>query len=233
MLTTRNYIGDEVRLASIPGTEVVNGQAIDVKIPVVRLDGEATPVTIPGSVEISNDTGNAIPVRGQASRALADAPFIRPANGNAAAINTVLGSADGAVLKFSDFFPVAGGHVLLTGARLTIAKAGEAFSTNLNIRAYLFSADPAGSLVTNADGGVFKLLRSFNAARLGHLDFMTWSTGGAGSDLVEAYAEVHSGPTHLVAGAASRDLYAILVAMAAFSKVSGATIELEARWAGL
>jgi hypothetical protein len=35
-----------------------------VHIPVVRLDGTATPVTIPGSVEINNDTGNPIPVVG-------------------------------------------------------------------------------------------------------------------------------------------------------------------------
>jgi hypothetical protein len=154
----------------------------------------------------------------------ADQSLTRPANTSAYAANNAIGSSSSALFKFTSFFRVRGGSGLLTGLRVIASVAGIGTGNMGAIRAHLFNAIPtaANGLV---DQGTFNTLFVDDASKLGTVDFSTWTIGGGGSNLIESYGSPALSPLPLIAAQGAMDLYAILVATAAFAPAAAQVIQ--------
>jgi hypothetical protein len=165
---------------------------------------------------VGNDSLYAAAVCGSAMFAGADAALVRPADTTATVVGGAIGSASSAVFKFSGFFEGDAAHGLLTGMRLIVSgPAGITVPAGIAIRAHLFTADVA------------------MGASLGHVDFTDFVGGGTGADAFYAFGKPAVSPLHVKAADGADDLYAILVATAVFTPISGAVHALSASRAGL
>lgn len=158
-----------------------------------------------------------------------DADLTRPANTTAYAANYSIGTASNCLLTYSSFFEAVGDNHLLTNARLIIqGSATVSVPSGIAIRAYLFTSDVTATVLSsNADQATYKQMFAAESSAQGYIDFSTFATGGTGSDAMVSIG-VPSGSTlhHLKSGAASRALYAILVATAAFTPISASVHRL-------
>lgn len=151
----------------------------------------------------------------------ADAALTRPANTTAYANHNSIGSSTSCLFKFTSFFRIKGGSGLLTGARLIANLAAIATSNMGAIRMHLFNAAPSSNGGSGlVDQGTFETLFSDEAAKLGVIDFSTWSIGGTGSDTIESYGTPILTPMPVIAAATAADLYAVLEATGAFTPAS-------------
>ena len=176
-----------------------------------------------------------ISVKGSSIWTPADAALTRPANTTATAVNGAIGSAGSALFKFSNFFEANAAHELLTALRLTISlAAGITAPTGILVRAHLFNADVSATVLSsNADAGTYKEMLAAAPNKLGYVDFISFASGGSGSDAIEGYGTPVLSPLHLKAAAAAADLYAILVAQSAYTPVSASVHTLLAARASL
>jgi hypothetical protein len=173
-------------------------------------------------------------VRGSSLWVEADARLTRPADTTATAVNGAIGSAASALFKFTNFFEAPAAQCLLTGMKLVISGTGIAVPASIGIRAHLYSADPSATVLSaNADKGVHKTMLAMAGAKLGYVDFTDFKVGGAGSNIMECYGSPVLSPLHLRADDAAADLYAILVAAAVYTPVSGSIHALFASRASL
>lgn len=184
---------------------------------------------------VGSDGFFAAAVCGHAAYVAADAGLARPADTTATIVGGAIGSVSTAVFKFSHFFEGNAGHSLLTGLKLVVSGAdGIAVPAGMAVRAHLFNADVgASALSANADKGVFRTMANAMAASLGHVDFSDFIVGGAGSDAFYSLGAPALAPLHIKAGEDASDLYAILVARAAYTPIAGAVHTLIASRASL
>jgi hypothetical protein len=184
---------------------------------------------------VGNDSLYAAAVCGSAMFAGADAALVRPADTTATVVGGAIGSASSAVFKFSGFFEGDAAHGLLTGMRLIVSgPAGITVPAGIAIRAHLFTADVAATVLSaNADKGAFRTMAAAMGASLGHVDFTDFVGGGTGADAFYAFGKPAVSPLHVKAADGADDLYAILVATAVFTPISGAVHALSASRAGL
>lgn len=181
-------------------------------------------------------TPNALYIGSNADYLIApDADITRPANTTAYAANNSIGTASNCLITYSSFFEAAGDNHLLTDARLVIqGSATISVPSGIAIRAYLFTADPTATVLSsNADQATYKQMYAAAGTELGYVDFLTFTTGGTGSDAMQSYGTPIITPKHIKAAATSRALYAILVATAAFTPISASVHRLYLARAGL
>jgi len=171
---------------------------------------------------------------GKSAWAAANTAITRPANTTAYAAHNSIGGAANCLFTFSNLFPWAGAAGILTGMKLVINASGISVPSGIAVRAHLFNDDvSATALSANADQSTFKTMVANAGAKLGYVDFTSFSIGGSGSDAIESYGTPVVSPLHLQAKAGGRNLYAILEATAAYTPNSASVYSLYAAMAGL
>ena len=90
-----------------------------------------------------------------------------------------------------------------------------------------YQASPAAASGL-ADQNAFPTNDADAAIKLGLVQFSTWYIGGTGSNEIESYGAPVLSQQPIIAGAASQNLYAVLVANSAFTPASAQTINLYA-----
>lgn len=152
----------------------------------------------------------------------ADASLTRPGNATPYAANQGIGASGSCLFKFTGLFRNAGGTGLLTGFRVTASVASIATTNMGNIRAYLFNQLPTG--LPAADQAAFNTLVANSPGLLGHVDFSTWTIGGASSDVITAYGAPAVTPMPVSGASNTSDGWCVLASTAAFTPIAAAII---------
>lgn len=143
--------------------------------------------------------------------------FARPADTTAYAASDVVGPAVAAVQTLSDVAATPGGSGYVTKVRMVKSTST---TTNASFRVYFYTVAPTPI----ADNAAFTLLWANRANRIGHCD-LTLSTEGTGSDSASNTDATIRLPFSCPAGVA--DLYAVVVAKAAYTPASAEQFYLE------
>ena len=179
--------------------------------------GENVTVEVGATVEVTNDTGNPLPVVGQLVRVAAE--FTRPADTTAYAAKDAVGDSTSAptVITLTDAARAngKGGYIVKLALRTNKSTITPRF------KVHLFHTSPAAI----NDNAAFTLLWANRALRIGGFELAAMSTEGAGSDMATAHDLTVRIP--FVAAAASRNIFALLETLDAFTPDSGQVFRLE------
>jgi hypothetical protein len=154
----------------------------------------------------------------------ADGIKTRPTNTLAYAANQLIGASGDCIFKFTDFFRKPGNTGRLTGLRMTAQGNGITAANMGSVRVYLYKAPPA--LTINSDQLTFNTFSGNNPIGLGYIHFLTWNIGGGSSDLIESYGQPVISPLAIAAADGVGDLYAVAVAMSAFTPLSRMVLDM-------
>ena len=183
-----------------------------------------------GQVEVSNDTGNPIPVADNGGSLTVDGKgyrstvsITRPSNTTTYGAGDVIGIADAgtpanagsAIHTLTNIGP-SGGFILLQSAALIFSDSA-VISGMAGFRVHMYSSSPTAIL----DNAVFDLLSGERAAYMGYFDFPTPVDLGS-----TIYTQVDSIGRQIKLAAASTSLFVEIETRGGYQPASGSTIEL-------
>jgi hypothetical protein len=176
-----------------------------------------------GQVEISNDSGNPIPVSDNSSSLTVDGKayraavtITRPSNTTAYAAGDVVGDTGGsAIITLSSIGPTAG-HVIIQSVSLVFSDASVPSGMG-GFRVHFYSASPTAI----ADNAAFDLVSGERANYLGYVDLPTPSDLGS-----TLYTQTDYTGRLVKLASASTSLFAEIETRAAYTPASASTVLL-------
>lgn len=193
-------------------------------VPVVFASGiTISGVTLGAEVEVTNDSGNPLPVSDANSSLTVDGKayrsvvtFVRPGDTTAYAIGDVIGTSAGSALHTLSGIGPTGGHVFVQSASLFVGNTSVPSGMGA-FRVHLYNAAPSGM----TDNAPFDLTSADRDKYMGFIDLPTPSDLGS---ILYAQADYVGRLVRLSAG--SPNIVCQLETRAAYTPASGTTYEL-------